>query len=151
MKTRFQAIGLMLILVFAAASCGNKSEGEIDSSDVTNNATADGNKSTNGPAITFSKTEHDFGEVNVGERLEYNFAFKNTGNKDLLITNTSSSCGCTVPSKPKEAIAPGEENVITVAFTPSKAGFSEKFVTVSTNCEKRDVRLTVKADVVEPK
>jgi len=151
MKSRFHVIGLMLVLVFAAASCGNKSEGTIDSSDVTNNATADGNGSTNGPAITLKKLEHDFGEVNAGEKLEYNFKFSNTGNKDLLITNASSTCGCTVPSYPKEAIAPGESGVITVAFTRSSPGFAEKHVTISTNCEKRDVKLTVKANVVEPK
>ncbi len=151
MKSHICLIGLLLILFLGASSCGNKSEGKIDSGDVTNNATADGKRSTNGPAITFDKTEHDFGEVNVGEKLEYNFKFTNTGNKDLLITNTSSTCGCTVPSKPEDAIAPGEEGVITVAFTRSSAGFAEKHVTVSTNCEKRDVILTVKANVVEPK
>ena len=44
------------------------------------------------------------------------FEFTNTGNAPLIITNVQSTCGCTVPSKPKEPIMPGKSDKIEVKY-----------------------------------
>src|SRR6476620_10758425 len=45
------------------------------------------------PKMTFPSTEHDFGTINQGDKVEYAFNFKNTGDADLIITNAKGSCG----------------------------------------------------------
>lgn len=144
-------------LFFVAAalflgSCGNKqNDNSLDSDVVKNNATADGDEDGEGPVMSFETTEHDFGDIMQGEKVEYGFHFTNTGNEDLLISSHVTSCGCTVPDYPKGAIAPGEGGVIKVAFNSSgKEGRQNKTVTFSTNCSNRDVVLTLKANVIEP-
>ena len=62
-----------------------------------------------GPKIEFKEETINYGEVvkgvDDGVRV---FEFTNTGDAPLIITNVKSSCGCTVPSKPKEPILPGK-------------------------------------------
>lgn len=146
---------LIYCLFFAtmlwSVSCSNAKNDNVGSDIVHNEATADGNKTGNGPKISFEKTEHDFGDIMEGEKVEYGFKFTNTGNKDLVITSHSTTCGCTVPQYPKGAIAPGEGGVIKVAFNSNgKAGRNNKIITISTNASDRDVALTIKANVLEP-
>ena len=61
-----------------------------------------------GPKIEFKEETINYGEVEKGKddgvRI---FEFTNTGDAPLLIKDAKSSCGCTVPEWPKEAIMPG--------------------------------------------
>jgi hypothetical protein len=52
------------------------------------------------PELTFEKQEHDFGTIKQGDKVTYEFKFKNTGQADLLISGAKGSCGCTVPECP---------------------------------------------------
>ena len=77
---------------------------------------------------------YNFGKVTEGEKVEYNFRFKNTGKKPLVITNTSASCGCTVAEKPEKPIQAGEIGFIKVVFnSKGKSGHNEKSITVTSN------------------
>ena len=58
----------------------------------------------------------DMGKVKEGQQVEVSFRFKNTGTKNLIIDDVSASCGCTVPEKPQQAFAPGEEGMIKAKF-----------------------------------
>lgn len=60
------------------------------------------------------------------------FEFKNTGDAPLIITNVQSTCGCTVPSKPKEPIAPGKTGKIDVKYNMNP-GPIRKTITVESN------------------
>ena len=55
------------------------------------------------PVMTFGKKEHNFGVINEGDKVETYFTFTNTGDADLIISNASGSCGCTVPDYPKDS------------------------------------------------
>jgi len=44
------------------------------------------------------------------------FEFVNTGDAPLIITNVQSTCGCTIPTKPKEPIMPGKTGKIEVKY-----------------------------------
>src|SRR5690349_13037064 len=59
---------------------------------------------------------YNFGTITEGEKVTYSFRFKNSGNKALVITNATASCGCTVPEKPEKPILPGETGFIKVVF-----------------------------------
>lgn len=102
----------------------------------------------NYPVMSFAKTEHDFGTIKKGTNVEEVFEFTNTGNAPLIITNATSSCGCTVPEYPKNtAIAPGETSSLLVKFNGSGQNQVTKTVTVTANTEKGTENLTIKAFV----
>lgn len=100
----------------------------------------------NGPEIKFKTTSHDYGEIHLNGDGTYNFKFTNTGNEPLILSKPRSSCGCTVPSWPKEPILPGETNTIKVTYNTHKAGAFNKSVTVYSN--SKTVVLRIKGKVV---
>ena len=79
---------------------------------------------------------YNFGSIAEGDKVEYNFRFKNTGKKPLVITNASASCGCTVPEKPEKPVLPGETSFIKVVFnSKGKSGHQDKSIIVSSNAK----------------
>ncbi len=105
-------------------------------------------KKKNGPQISFKTTLHDYGEIYVGANGTYNFEFTNTGNEPLILSKPRSSCGCTVPSWPKQPILPGETNKIKVTYNTSHIGAFNKTVTVYSNAKNKSaVVLRIKGKV----
>jgi hypothetical protein len=52
----------------------------------------------------------------------------------LVIANVVASCGCTVPEKPEQPFAPGEEGVIKAKFDSNgRKGENRKQITVEAN------------------
>lgn len=97
-------------------------------------ASTPGDTAQGAPEMTFEQTVHNFGEIRQGEKVEYAFKFTNTGNKDLLIQNAVSSCGCTVPEWPKEPVKPGESGYLRVVFdSHGKEGYTEKEISIKAN------------------
>jgi hypothetical protein len=86
-----------------------------------------------GAKIDFSKETHDYGTVKFGADGSCTFEFKNTGNAPLIISNAKGSCGCTVPSWPKEPIAPGAKGSIKVQYDTKRPGPINKSVTITSN------------------
>ena len=104
----------------------------------------------NGPEIEFEKVIHDYGEIPYNGNGECEFKFTNTGNEPLIIQKPKSSCGCTVPSWPKEPILPGESEVIKVTYKTTRVGAINKSVTVTSNAVKNGtVVLRIKGKVLE--
>lgn len=101
----------------------------------------------NGPEIKFKTTLHEYGEIILNGDGAYEFEFTNTGNEPLILTKPRSSCGCTVPSWPKEPILPGETNNIKVTYNTHKVGAFNKTVTVYSN--SKTVVLRIKGKVVK--
>ncbi len=103
------------------------------------------------PTMTFSEKEHDFGTIKEGDVVTKVFTFKNTGDAPLIISNASSSCGCTVPSYTEEPIAPGESGEIEVKYNSrGKKNQDNKVVRITANTWPTTNNLTIKA-FVEPK
>lgn len=103
----------------------------------------------NAAVITFEKTIHDFGNIMEGEKAEYAFKFTNTGNKQLIISNVASSCGCTVPTYTKEPVEPGGTGIIRVVFDSKlRIDHFEKAVTITANTNPIETRLLVRGFVI---
>jgi hypothetical protein len=82
----------------------------------------------------------------IGEKeLRAEFKFTNTGLEPISIKNVSSSCGCTVPAKPTDAIAPNAGGVIPVSYKPAdRQGRQVQSIEVETSDGKRhELRLVV--------
>jgi hypothetical protein len=98
--------------------------------------------------MTFADSIHNFGRMTEGEIVEYDFDFTNTGTKDLIINEAKGSCGCTVPTYPKEPIKPGEKKNIKVTFnSQGKKGYNEKSVLIMTNATPSVLNLYIQAEV----
>jgi hypothetical protein len=105
--------------------------------------------SKNGPEITFKTAMHEYGDIFVDGDGTYLFEFTHTGNEPLILSKPISSCGCTVPSWPKEPILPGESNTIKVTYNTHKIGAFNKTVTVKSNAKKDpSVMLRIKGNVI---
>jgi Protein of unknown function (DUF1573) len=88
----------------------------------------------NATTVQLIDSVFDFGTVSEGEKVEFNYRFKNTGNTPLMIFSAHASCGCTVPEKPEKPILPGETGSLKVVFnSQGKAGHNSKDITVEAN------------------
>ena len=102
-----------------------------------------------GAGMVFDTETIDYGTVAHNAEGKREFVFTNNGNKPLIITNTQGSCGCTVPTTPKEPIAPGAKGVIGVKYATDRIGAFTKTVTVTSNAEGQASKvLTIKGVVL---
>jgi Protein of unknown function (DUF1573). len=121
------------------------------STDIVSNpaSLSDHNDSIRFAKLTFTDTLKKFGNIKEGQVVTHQFEFTNTGNIDLLILDARASCGCTVPSFPKEPIKPGAKDYITISFdTKGKFGINEKSVIITTNGTPANVECYLQANVV---
>lgn len=101
--------------------------------------------------ITFKEMSYNFGNVRErGGEVSHEFVFENTGDANLVILDATADCGCTVPSYPKNPVAPGKKGKIKVTFNPLlRPGGFTKVVTVKSNAKNKRVRLKI-TGVVNP-
>ena len=100
--------------------------------------------------ITFDTMKHDFGTIKEGEFGKFSYRFRNTGTAPLLIASAKASCGCTVPTWPKDPIVPGGEGEIAVEFdSNNRVGHQQKAVIITSNAQQEKMSLVFTADVVE--
>lgn len=104
----------------------------------------------NGAGLVFASETIDYGTIAHNANGKREFVFTNNGTKPLIITNTQGSCGCTVPTSPKEPIAPGAKGVIGVQYATDRVGPFTKTVTVTSNAEGQPTKiLTIKGVVLD--
>lgn len=144
------------IVVFAAVGCNNaSSEDEKVSTDLVKNPNSASDKNEVNAEdlakIEFEEEVINFGEVSQGEKVKKRFRFKNTGNSNLIISNATGSCGCTVPLWPKQPIRPGQEGEIEVVFDSNgKQGRVHNTVTLVANTQPNKTVVALKGDVIVP-
>jgi hypothetical protein len=101
-----------------------------------------------GARLELSPNVFNFGEVWQGAPARGEFHLKNTGNAPLTLSVTS-SCGCTIATKPKSPLNPGESDTFSITYDTKRSGPADKKVTVSSNDPTQpnvviDVKGTVK-------
>jgi len=104
------------------------------------------------PKVSLDKSDIDFGIMYRGDVKKTSFTIKNIGTEPLKILQVLPSCGCTALRKPKDVLAPGEEDLVEVEFSSAtfRGRVESKRVDILTNdplAEYVSVRLT--ADVRE--
>ena len=103
------------------------------------------------PNLVFDHTSHEFGTINQGDVVTHMFTFTNTGDAPLIINSAKPSCGCTVPSWPKEPIMPGETGEIKAVFNSRhKSGRQNKSIRVFTNMGDQASTVFLKGEVLIP-
>ncbi|TXE07131.1 DUF1573 domain-containing protein [Seonamhaeicola algicola] len=101
--------------------------------------------------IKFKTDTIDYGTIEKGADGVRVFEFTNTGDAPLIITDVKSSCGCTIPSKPKDPIMPGKTGEIKVKYDTNRVNPIRKTITVISNADTPTVALKIKGLVVDSK
>ncbi len=146
-------IAIVFALLLGCVSCNqDASKDRLNPKELIKNPnSANGGESQNIAVIKFAEDVHDFGNVMRGEKVSYSFKFTNIGGADLVISNVSAACGCTITDYPKGKIAPQESDYVTVTFDSSqKKGYQNKKVTILSNTQPSKSILRVKAKVIIP-
>jgi hypothetical protein len=97
--------------------------------------------------IEFKTETVDYGVIEKGSDGIRVFEFTNTGTAPLIISKVSSSCGCTIPKKPEEAILPGKTGEIQVKYDTKRVGPIRKAITVISNADTPTIVLKIKGEV----
>ncbi|MBQ3689935.1 MAG: DUF1573 domain-containing protein [Bacteroidales bacterium] len=101
-----------------------------------------------GVEMTFKYTDHNFGTMESGSDVSYVFEFVNTGKADLVITNVSTSCGCTTPEWTHEPVPSKSRGSIKVRYDSSRIGSFSKTITVHSNASNSPVVLSIKGNII---
>ena len=106
-------------------------------------------KVVNSPVISFEENSKDFGDIIQGDKVEHTFKLENTGVSPLVISNVAATCGCTVPSWPKEPIAPGKTAEIKVTFnSANKMGKQNSVVRIYSNASEPIEKVSMISNVL---
>ena len=141
-KLLFSMMALALLAGCATKDKTNTSTGDKDTTATTTvtNPTAPANADTsnaNDPNATtiewLDPVVKELGKLKKDQAIEITYRFKNTGDKPLVIENVTAQCGCTIPEKPEQPFAPGEEGVIKAKFNGIGSGTISKQVYVTAN------------------
>ena len=102
-----------------------------------------------GPVITFKESSKDFGDITQGQQVAHTFVLTNTGKQPLIISNVAATCGCTVPSWPKEPVAPGKSAEIKVSFNSTgKVGKQNSVVRIYSNASEPIEKVSLISNVL---
>ncbi len=137
------------IIFIALLTVGSFTASSAQTSAKTKKTTTKTETRVEGAGIVVENETIDYGTIAKNSDGKREFVFTNNGNKPLIITNAQGSCGCTVPTWPKEPIAPGAKGSIGVKYATDRVGPFTKTVTLTTNAAGQPTKvLTIKGNVL---
>jgi len=101
----------------------------------------------NAPVFEFEKETIDYGIIEKGADGQRIFKFKNIGKSPLIISNVKTSCGCTVPTVPKEPVMPGQTAEMTVKYDTNRVSPFNKAITIYSNASEPKKVVYIKGTV----
>ena len=105
-------------------------------------------KSTEIGVFHFEQEVIDYGTINQNDNGVRTFKFTNRGRSPIVISNVKTTCGCTVPTYPKQAILPGESGTIDIKYATNRLGTFSKSITVISNADEGQKKLRIKGNVI---
>lgn len=137
------------LLAFAFSNAQETAKPSKAIKKATAKTTASALPKVDGAGMVYVTETIDYGTIAQNADGNRKFEFTNNGNKPLIITNAAGSCGCTVPTFPKEPILPGAKGVIGVKYATDRVGAFTKTVTITSNAEGIPSKvLTIKGTVL---
>jgi hypothetical protein len=101
------------------------------------------------PQIVFDKKQVDLGVVYNGSKAEYDFCFKNAGDKKLIIDdNIVANCSCTKAILSATTFIPFSTGTIKVKLNTNSIGEKEGIIILKTNdYMNKDIKLFIKGNI----
>jgi len=136
-------------LIVSASSLAQGQHEQINPNAQTTKPAAASNP--NAPILTVAEPAYDFGTVVEGPQITHDFKIKNEGKEPLILSNVHASCGCTIPTWPKEPILPGKESVISATYnTSGRPGHFTKSITIESNSSGGNKVINITGEVIKP-
>ncbi len=125
MSKRIVVLMAAMVMAVASLASAQTSKGE--------HAKATEAKSQKAPRLTILEPIKDYGVIPKGQKLDWSFVVKNTGDADLEIIAAKPSCGCTVADFDK-VIKPGQTGKVNAHVdTTNFTGPISKTIELETN------------------
>lgn len=112
-------------------------------------------KIINDARIEFDQESYDFGKILKKDGIvEKTFKVKNSGSKELVVENITTSCACTSAEISDNSISPGAQTDLIVRFDPNfhkePQGKLDRVVTLFTNDPERpEINIKIYAEIIE--
>jgi hypothetical protein len=127
------AMSFIVTVTASVASAATSKTTKKKSTSTTTAKTATQTAAEKAPRLTIVEPVKEYGTVPKGEKLDWSFVVKNTGDADLQVIAARPGCGCTVAEFDK-VIKPGESGKVTAHGDPTAfAGPISKTITLETN------------------
>ncbi|MGQ0739627.1 MAG: DUF1573 domain-containing protein [Bacteroidota bacterium] len=129
----------VVVLGVACTGSNKKTTGGNNANDSAQHLTAEEKQKAIADSSNFTSLEwldsttKDLGKLVKDQSVEISFRFKNTGSRNLVIESVTAGCGCTIPEKPEQPVAPGEEGLIKAKYNGSGHGTISKEIYVKAN------------------
>jgi len=105
-------------------------------------------KKSTPPTFEFSEKQHDFGNIQDGDKVTHIFEFTNIGFQPLVISKVRPSSRSISTYLSEKTIPSGERGELEITFNSRKRlGRQKKTVKVTANTIPKEIILTIKADV----
>ncbi len=142
-------LAAVICLAATIAACTPSSNGTQSGTDSTKTALNAPVDSANAPVMKFETETHDFGKINEGDKVTYEFKYTNTGKTPLIISDAYATCGCTTPEISKDPIAPGAASTVKVTLNSAgKQGLQDKVITIVGNTVPANNRVHLTGEVL---
>lgn len=89
----------------------------------------------------------DFGTLNKGDVAVFYFKFKNTGDKDLKVSNIETKCGCTISDWNKGFLKPNQIDSIRVEYDTNIVGPFNRPISIYSNAKNNHEYVHIKGVV----
>ncbi len=122
---------------------------QVNAQQMSMNNTTYVNADAHAGVFDFKTEVVDYGKIKKNSNGERFFEFTNTGKSPIIISHVKASCGCTVPTKPKEPILPGESAKIGVKYDTGRMGSFMKTITIISNASEAKKQVKIKGNIVE--
>jgi hypothetical protein len=96
----------------------------------------------------FAEEKHDFGKIPQGKPVTYAFAYTNTGEEPLIISDVKPTCGCTIADFTKTPVLKNGKGVITITFNAAVVTVFNKTIVVTSNAKTPQKFLVITGEVV---
>jgi hypothetical protein len=155
MRSNFhKSIYFIIAVLFITVSSVNAQEIQFvnyKAGDFTKTTSTQEKEGANINQIGDPATDWNYGSIKNASTGYRFFKFINTGQGPLVISAAKGSCGCTVPTWPKEPIMPGQSDFIKVKYDTKRTGAFTKYVTLTTNAKTNTTtRLKILGTVSAP-
>ena len=97
----------------------------------------------NAPVEWQTDMTHDFGDLERGNPVTFDFTFRNTGPDSLYIDNVRTACGCTSPEWEDVMVPPDSLGYIHIEYDADDAGYFNKWIKVYFNGYRKAEKLFI--------
>lgn len=112
---------LLSLLCILFVNCKNKKENSLEKLKLSK--------------VKIAETVFNFGNINVGDTINYSFVIKNISERKFIIDTVGTSCGCTTTQFTRDSVRKNEIAKIDVQYIADQSGEISKSIVVADNSE----------------